>query len=212
MKLADGKVIPETKDCVYCNGAGKREEWISCPNHGRAMRGKACQFCKSTTKHNHQPINTGKIISCKTCNGTGRVEENLCDYADAIYQTMEFRVYRQNREGSWNELHFGAGCVYSCCDYGAAWNHPENDKALIDKVRDSTGHQACKFCREDGSLAGHIGIFITRDGYSVRAVYTLAETVARISQEPGEVKARLVGGILAGAGLNGTAYAAGGLS
>ena len=71
MKLADGKIVPETKDCVYCSGAGKREEWISCPNHGRAMRGKACQFCKSTTKHNHQPINTGKIISCKTCNGTG---------------------------------------------------------------------------------------------------------------------------------------------
>jgi len=212
MKLVDGKVVTETKECCYCNGTGKREKWISCPNHGRAMRGKPCQYCKATTKHGHQPINTKTIETCQRCNGTGRVDEDLCSYADNIYQAMEFRVYRQNRAGSWNELHFGAGCVFSCCDYGAAWDHPENDAALIEKVRNNSGQQACKFCRDDGSLADHIGIFVNRDGYSVRAVYTLAETTARINREPSETAARVVGGILAGAGLNGTAYAAGGLS
>jgi hypothetical protein len=216
MKIIDGKVTMETKECLYCHGKGQREEWVSCPNYGKAMRGKACPHCGSTTKHNHRPINTGNIIECDHCKGVGRVDETLYDYADNLYSAMEFRVYRQNRAGSWNEMHFGAGCVYSCTDYGAAWNHPENDAGLIAKVKGNTGQQAVKFCKENedgtGTPANHIGIFVTRDGYSVRAVYTLAETVARIQREPNETTARIVGGALAAAGMNGTAFAAGGLS
>jgi hypothetical protein len=212
MKIENGKVVPETRSCFMCNGIGQKPEIVACPAYGQAMRGKACAHCGSTTKHGHKHLDTGKMISCQHCAGTGTVAETLYDSADGIYRGMTFKVYRQDREASWNEQNLGAGCVFSCCDYGAAWNRPENDAALAEKVKASTFQQAIKFCREDGTLANHIGIFVTRGGYSVRAVFTMEETLTRVAGEPDEATASLVGGFLAGKGFNGTAFAAGGLA
>jgi hypothetical protein len=212
MKTENGKVIPETRACINCDGTGKRKELVPCPNTGRTMRGKGCPHCGSTRKADHRYINTGRVIPCSRCDGTGIVEETLYDTADAIYQGMTFKVYRQDREASWNEQHLGAGCVFSCADYGAAWDHPEKDAALAEKVKASTFQQAIKFCREDGTLADHIGVFVTRGGYSVRAVFTMEETLTRVAGEPDETTARLFGGLLASKGFNGTAFAAGGLA
>jgi hypothetical protein len=155
-------------------------------------------------------MDTGRMIPCPTCDGKGIVPENICDTADAIYLALPFKVYRQDRTASWNENHLGAGCVYSSCDYGAAWN-ANDDAGLIEKVKAQGFVQATKFARDDGTVANHIGIFVTRGGYSVRAVFTMAETLTRIAKEPDETTARIVGGALAGAGMNGTAFAAGGL-
>jgi len=210
MKIVDGKIVLEIKACSYCDGKGQREEYQSCPHYGQAMRGKACSFCGSTTKHGHSGKHTGKMISCDRCKGTGQEMEDLYGYAPAdIWQGLTFKVYRQDRNNSWNESFLGFGCVYSCEDYGSAAK--SDDAAIIEKVRASGSHQAVKFAKEeDNTLADHIGIFVTRNGYSVRAVFSGVKAVEKqIAHEPSPAVARLVGGAIAADGGNGTAFAAG---
>lgn len=211
MKIENGMIVLETRKCSLCEGTGQKVERVPCPLYGKAMRGKACPHCGATRKDGHRYLETGKMVPCDFCNGTGVKQEDMCDTADSIYHEMTFKVYRQDREATWNESHLGAGCVFSCCDYGRAWNRPENNEALIADVRGHTFIQATKIARE-GRLAEHIGIFITRGGYSVRPVFTMEETDARIAREPGEVAARIIGGAIAAQGGNGTAFAAGGFA
>jgi RecJ-like exonuclease len=209
MKIVDGKIILEVKACSYCDGKGQREEYQTCPNWHKAMRGKACSFCGSTTKHGHSGKHTGKMLTCDRCSGTGKEMEDLYGYApESIWQEMTFIVYRQDRENTWNESFLGAGCVYSSEDYGQAAK--SDNAAIIEKVKASGNHQAVKFAKEDNTLADHIGIFVTRNGYSVRAVFSGVRAVnAQIAHEPSPTVARLFGGAIAADGGNGTAFAAG---
>jgi RecJ-like exonuclease len=209
MKIVDGKIVLEIKACSACDGKGEREEYMTCPNWNKAMRGKACSFCGSTTKHNHSGKHTGKMIPCQRCNGTGKEMEDLYNYApEAIWQGLTFKVYRQDRQNTWNESFMGFGCVYSSEDYGQAAGMTDDE--VIANVKASRSHQAVKFAKEDNTLADHIGIFVTRNGYSVRAVFSGVKAVAdKIAHEPSPAVARLVGGMIAAEGGNGTAFAMG---
>lgn len=212
MKIENGMIVLGTRLCSFCEGTKGQVERIRCPLYDKAMRGKACPHCGATRKDGHRYLETGKMVPCGFCNGSGVKQEDMCDTADSIYHAMTFKVYRQDREATWNELHLGAGCVYACADYGRAWNSPEEDEKLIEVARNHTFIQACKIARNNGQLANHIGIFVNCGGYSVRPVFTMEETAARIAGEPGETAARIIGGAIAAQGGNGTAYAAGGLT
>jgi RecJ-like exonuclease len=210
MKIIDGKIVLETRPCSRCDGKGEVEQYQTCPNWHKAMRGKACPFCGSTTKQGHSGKHTGIMTICSNCDGKKNVPENLYDYApESIWQGLAFKVYRQARQNTWNESYLGAGCIYSSEDYGQAAKM--DDATIISKVKASGNHQAVKFAKEeDNTLADHIGIFVTLNGYSVRAVFSGVKAVAdKIAREPSPTVARIVGGMIAADGGNGTAFAAG---
>ena len=209
MKIVDGKIVLETRPCSRCDGKGEVEQYQTCPHHGTAMRGKACPFCGSTTKHGHSGKHTGVMIICSNCDGKKNVPEDLYDYApEAIWTGLTFKVYRQARQNTWNESYLGAGCIYSAEDYGQAAKMPDDE--VIAKVKASGNHQAVKFAKEDNTLADHIGIFVTLNGYSVRAVFSGVRAVEdKIAREPSPTVARIIGGMIAAEGGNGTAFAAG---
>jgi hypothetical protein len=182
MTIIDGKLVLSKRKCNMCQD-GTRQEFLRCPNYGKAQKGKPCLHCGSKTKDGHKYIETGKTLPCGYCNGTMIVEEGICDFApEFFFDHLPIKVYRQDREGSWNETYLGHGCVFSCVDYGTAFKE-NDDTRIIAKVREhvNKGEQAIKFIRgsDDYTIADHIGIFVHRHGYSVRSVFGNAKEVAK---------------------------------
>lgn len=116
-------------------------------------------------------------MTCRGCNGTAIVPETITDSVPQdIYRGLPVRIVDTGRENSWNESHLGMGCVYSCADYGRAYEAYAADPAkgtamLIADVRSQTYVQACKIARDDGTLCKGIVVMLNRNGYSVRAEY-----------------------------------------
>jgi hypothetical protein len=123
---------------------------------------------------------------------------------NAWWAEFDFRVYRQDRGISYNESLLGRGCVYSCVDYGRAYDAPD-DTAVLASVRAHTFIQLTKVAHA-GRLCDHIGIFVNRGGYSVRACYLPdgQDAAAMIALERGKAEGFAVGERLAQAGSNGT--------
>lgn len=65
----------------------------------------------------------------------------------------------------------GFGSVYSVTDYGR--HQQMTDAELIELVRKSSGHQACKVINDDNTVAKYISILTSKDGYSVMPVFEL---------------------------------------
>lgn len=83
------------------------------------------------------------------------------------------------------------------------------DEALIAKIKsEEDGHflQLCKIANKENRLADHIGIFVNRQGFSVRAVYESDATDAKrtIARERGKSEGFQVGAKIARNGGNGT--------
>jgi hypothetical protein len=208
-------VILESKPCWGCseNGStGKRyaNEWQTCREchgTGRGKRGgrRGCQKCHGTGEI---IVQTQQLETCPNCHGTGHEPENNCDaIPPEWWESFTFKVYRQERNQTYNEYLLGIGCVYSCTDYGAAAGM--SDEALIDKVKGEERYtQLCKVANKENRLADHIGIFVNRGGYSVRPVYDsdatdAKQTIAR-ERDVDEGFRVGVGVAMARAGGNGT--------
>ena len=176
MKLDKEKrvVTLEKRECFSCNGEGKKKELKRCPRCERNQHGKACQHCGSKSKYSHRFLDTGQMIECSSCKGTGQVDEGTCDYIPnellvEIYNITPIIIYRQpGRALSWSEEHMGLGCLYSCVDYGRSHKLP--DGALLDDVK-SHSVQLTKIAKDGVSLCDHIGVFVGAEGYSVRACW-----------------------------------------
>jgi len=210
MQIIDGKMVYETEHCFMCDGKGLSVRLEPCPNYGKATHGKACVHCGAKNMHSHGHLNTGKMETCPYCKGKGRKPETHCStMPDELWQSLELRVYRRvDRENSWNEAFLGLGCVFSCQDYGAAW--ASTDEKIIEDVQGHQHHQACKVAKDDGTICDHVGIFVNRNGYSVRAVYGAVSEVEReIDSEPSVNSARVIGAAVCENGGNGTLAAAG---
>jgi hypothetical protein len=206
MHVEGNKLVMGRKDCNWC-AKGKvpgRKPCIECKATGKGKRGKkgGCKECRgSTTVWDYD-----NEVTCTQCKGNyqGFTSEDHTSYMPKeMFPTFTFKVYRHNRPITGNESHLGAGCVYSCHDYGDAYK-ANNDDALIAKVKESGSHQACKVCKEDGTLADHIGIFVSTGGYSVRAVFDLNAVLAGIVNERPEGEYMRVGMKIAHEGGNGT--------
>ena len=206
MHVTNGKLVFARKNCEHCDH-GQQPSRITCQTckgTGRGKRGGrgGCQKCHGL-RHiwsNDHPQ------TCTTCNGNyvNFAEEDQFDtLPDAIWQGFTFKVYRHNRPISGNEAILGLGCVFSCGDYGAAWN-ANDDAALIADVKRHTHHQATKVSKEDGTIANHIGIFVNRGGYSVRPVLeSIAEVLGTIASERPEREYIAVATAIAEQGGNG---------
>lgn len=173
MRIEDGKLILEKKDCTLCEEGTicTKENCPKCGGTGRGPRGGKgkCKPCfGSGNYYNHD-----KRSVCPICGGNykGFEMEVPSDYAPKeLWQSLNFKVYRQNRGMTWNEQHIGIGSIYCCVDYGRAWK--EEDSKVIQDVQFKDGKQAgSSFTDRDGVLCDHIGIFLTPEGYSVKPLF-----------------------------------------
>lgn len=177
MKIVDGKLVLETRTCWNCNGTQLINEWIKCPQcngTGKQSNRRNCLLCRNQRVLGKTPSvvlskGTGHCTSCTD----GIMPEAIGDYApQEMWQSLNFVVYRSDRQQQLVEKLFGFGC-WSVTDYG---DHKHlTDESLIAAVRyASTGRhsiQACKFVKEDFTVCNHIGIFCNNQGYSVVAVF-----------------------------------------
>lgn len=210
MQIQNGKVILSTEPCYCGDGTQNGHRTCSkCNGTSKGPRGKigGCRAC-----YRGKVVDPTVRVPCDRCNGTTIVPEDRFStrIPVEVWQTLTFKVYRQDRGISWNESHLGAGCVYSCSDYGNAWDKL-TDAQIIDEVKKSTGHQVCKLTREDCTICDHIAIIVNRGGYSVRAAWEPNATNAtdKATSEPSESRGMAIGIAVANAGGHGTLAAAG---
>jgi len=129
---------------------------------------------------------------------------------------LDFKVNRADRGITWNESFLGVGCVWSSCDYGRA--AAMSDEGVIAKIKEyDSAVQAISFCcpvegsSRVGLVADYIGIFISREGYSVRPVFNgdVDSVIRQIKSEPSEEMGRVIGAVVHSLGGNGVLAAAG---
>jgi hypothetical protein len=203
------RVAFEMTDCASCAGRGTNFGRKPCPkchgtNRTKGGKGKGqCRYCFGGTV-----VDKDKRVTCKACGGSGQRKETRFDPCDAL-NVFPIKVYRQDRGISFNESYLGLDCISSCTDYGAAWER-DNDAELIENVKGDRYVQACRIVKEDGTLADHIGVFVNRGGYSIRAIFGDVDAVAdKAKREPSESLGMFIGSVVAAAGGNGTMAAAG---
>lgn len=180
MQIENGRLVMGRRSCSRCTQGkvpGEKRCQI-CEGSGRGKRGKlrGCQACFGSGS---MPDFDSKV-TCPQCLGSyaSHEAEDIYDYIpDTIWESLKFCVYRIQKGMSFNEQHIGAGCVFSCTDYGIAWG--QGDEEVIDKVRKHHSHQACKIAKEDGSLCSFVVITVMPNGYSVRAAWSDQVSLAR---------------------------------
>lgn len=175
----------ERKDC-HC-GDGTQSRRIDCPTckgTGNGPRGgsKGCRKCYgSGNAYDHD-----NRVPCQKCGGDYRNAdpETICDYAPpGLVQSLPWAVVRQDRAQSFAEAYIGTG-LFSCTDYGRAWESP-NDLDLIDSIKADERHtQATKIARktDDPSVylvATGIVVILTPYGYSPVAYFDDMDEVCR---------------------------------
>lgn len=193
------------KNCSTCNGTGDRKITKG-PRKGKLTH---CNNCLGGTVNDFDTQ-----LTCPQCNGNPKLSEpgKLGDSMPAeIWKSLEFRVYRSDRQQTFNEYLLAYDCCYSCTDYGA--HKQKTDEELIEDIRSrETSVQASSVTRKDehnpqvGILCHHVGIFCSDNGYSVRPVYDEDAIVVQavIACERGKDEGFAVGAALADAGGNGT--------
>lgn len=224
-KIEGGELVYGEEEC-YCSWGQKH-----LPNMPKGMvpGRKACPTCHGTRQVPKQRgakgykecpkcLGIGSVedadhpVTCPRCGGTAVVPQNSCSRVSMawVVERIPFRVVRQDRGVSFNESYLGFGCLWSCGDYGVAWE--SGDEAILAEVMDTNRHHSTQFInfvrKEDNAVAKWIAIAVNRGGYSVRAVYDSDAPLARAADEVSPVAAMVVGGLLANAGLNGTMIAA----
>jgi len=214
MRLEERRIVLDPKPCDVCGGTGQAPTYKPCPTCQGTCRGprggrNGCRRCygmgRVIDRENREP--------CRTCNATGSVSESLCDYLPpGMFAALGLpvRVIRSDRQQTWNEANLGAGCVYSCTDYGR--HQKETDEAIAAEVAAHCDRQqATKFTDRAGNLCEAVGVFCSSGGYSVRAIFPGLNPAERIAHEPDPEMALRIGAAVCEAGGNGTLFASGGL-
>lgn len=178
MKLVDGKLVLEPKDCSACRhypwGPGKQAGKMPChvcDGTGRGKRGKP-QGCRQCFGYGTEP-DFDNLVPCAVCKGNYRnaeVESWTDRVPDEVLAALPIRVDRSPRRMSAIETVLGAG-LGSCVDYGRAW--VKSDAKVIASL--SLRHlclryvQACNIVRskDDLTLCDGLVVALTPQGYSV---------------------------------------------
>lgn len=178
MRREGNRLVCETRNCI-CNHPA-----APCPA-GRVAGRQACSECKGTGNGKRggkggcrkchgfgtQPDFVNHV-ECGSCEGTGIVPETIYDgLPTEIWAGLDFRVFRTDRQQTWNEQWLGIGYCWTSTDYGRAW--AGTDEALLEYVRNERCRvQACKVAREDGTLCDFVAIAIMPHGYTVHGVFS----------------------------------------
>ena len=219
--LYDSNTRTLTLDSTACTGC-KWEGATPRPGMQRVIVSVPCPKCKGTGKRgNGYCLNYGchggtmrkpsdtEWETCRKCGGTALQPETWCDSApQEAVADIPVRVERQNRGISMNESLLGLGCLWSCTDYGRAWDANDDDTLRDEIIKRLTTErtQAIKIVdRETGKLADEIVVVVSRGGYSLRAGSNAAADSAReLDYDTGMA----YGTAVANAGGNGTIAAA----
>jgi hypothetical protein len=170
MRIENGKLILEQRECFYCNGKKSVEDTTRCSNDGiprTATYKHPCKICGSKTKQLHYRIPIGTFHTCTNCNGSGLQDENTCDYTpDGFESQLEIHLLRTNREmGQWEQTLGMMGSVFSCVDYGRH-NKTPDDELIADVRKSCQRSQATKLIDKEMNILPIV--IITGDqGYSV---------------------------------------------
>lgn len=159
-----------------CDGTGKVSEHRKCVNYGKVMRGAKCE-CGATNKHSHSYIDTGNIIDCNHCEGTGQLMQNSCSTIDFLpyLKNIDIKVVNGNRPLNINEELYGFGQLSGCTDYG---RHTKltDEQLSVEAMKFNNTVQICKVARliSEGTFLVCDSIVITRlyNGYNVQCVWT----------------------------------------
>lgn len=187
-----GKACGRIK-CEKCKGTGRTK--------GGTGKGQ-CRSCYGGVVTSWEPEHLRVCPSCKGQWENAEVENDCDSMPQSIWEGLEFRVIRHNREMSGNEQLLAIGCVFSCNDYGRSKG--KTDAEMIAEVKQHSHVQACKVCDKDGNLCQYVGIFMTNGGYSVRAVFDEVRTIVTIALETGMQEYMQRGAEMAANGQNGT--------
>lgn len=176
MEIINGKIVLGTKPCHWCastKNPGLMASHKTCPKCKGTKRGPrggrgGCRNCDS----NGQVYDYDNLITCGACNGTKIVPETDCDTITAEqWKAFTFKVIREpNGQFGFNESYLGLGYVWTCGDYGRAWDR-NNDAELIETVKNENHYiQGVKIAK-DLTVCDHIAILVTKNGYKVKAVF-----------------------------------------
>lgn len=177
MRYDNGTLTLDTRPCHCGDGTdAKRVRCSVCNGTGRGARGGAngCKACRGL----RWEYSKTERVTCGRCNGTTFVPENWTDdipqaAVDDLAANIE--IVRTDRHNDWVENHLGLGALWTCQDYGRAWNG--TDEAVRAAVVAQMGRvQACKVMDYDqhrneysAPMAAGIVVQVRRDGYSVKA-------------------------------------------
>jgi hypothetical protein len=122
------KLVLQRKSC-YCADGGNHPGFVlkpmpcqKCKGTGNGARGGkgSCRDCYGSGK----TYSEKDLIVCPTCLGNWKdfELENTCDYLPRdIFLDIPVKVFRSEREATWNENWLGVCCLFTCCDYGDAY-------------------------------------------------------------------------------------------
>lgn len=213
MRIENGKVVLERRPCCSCSGtqlvAGRRV-CSKCHGMRRGPRGgrDKCTACMSYGADRGLVPDFDNKVKCSACTD-GTQPETLCDtLPHEAWLALPFKVYRHNRGSTFNEAYLGFGCVFSSVDYGVAAG--QDDYSVIASVKGHQWIQATTLAKDDGTMCDHVGIFVGRNGYSVRPCFekNASDAQSQLVTEPSESTGMLLGSMIAAAGGNGTLAAA----
>lgn len=179
MRIENGNIILERKNCTRCN-AGTIPSEITCPKcngTGNGPRGgkrgcKKCSGFKTVFDHDNR-------LTCPDCNGDyiNAVEETPYDHIYISKNDLDVKVIRdrETREMSWAEQFIGVG-LFSCTDYG---RHKDmSDDELIESAfhfdeKGTFWTQGIKLVRNkhDLSICNYLAIVTGNQGYSVIPIF-----------------------------------------
>ena len=168
MKLVDGKIVYEMRQCYICDGKGQHKNMKPCTRNNLPQRGKPCPHCGTTTKQ-HQFVDNG-MIACGVCNATGQLLEDRFSYIPAnILLTLPIRLVKVNREPNFNERNLGYGSMISVVDYldHTTMSDEQNKEYVLDII---TRHkfQACDVVDVHDKLCTEIVMVCTEGGYTLK--------------------------------------------
>ena len=178
MKIDNGFLVMELKDCSSCYGRGiefGRSNCERCLGTNKTKKGAGkgkCRDCYDGTK-----VDTNKVLPCRKCNGNAKNFQMETPYdtipTSEYVDKIPFVVHRSDRRQTVAESLLGVGIV-SVSDYGA-WKSL-SDKELIQRANDRSYTQGIKLIRNKNDLrvCDRIGIFCNDNGYSVVPEFTQA--------------------------------------
>ena len=179
--------------CYRCKGFGKSHKngYGSYKTQSAADRfGITCNICDGTgiwinpdtvDCYECSFYNRGIVVADAHVGDILPDEIGICGrIPDEVMATLvsefNFIVVRDTSGLSWGEAHLGLNSVWSCVDYGRAWES-NDDEALIAKVKEGFNHeQWIKITvKETRKICDTIAIKLTPNGYSVVSLATLKQ-------------------------------------